>query len=108
MIREGHEFTRAGKPPTLCHSDPASAGRNLLFLTFVNRGSCTLYLLPARVHRLAQARVARQSGGLVCRFPREIGIAAAKVSVCRSLAVDRPAQLERVDNPFGRQFEVRP
>src|ERR1700730_10310957 len=55
---------------------------------------------------LAQASVAGQLGSLVRGFPGEVGIATAKVSVSRSLTVDRAAQLQRVDNAFRGHMEI--
>src|SRR3954470_2974133 len=58
-------------------------------------------------YRSTYAGVARQLGCFVGGFPGEITIAAAKVSVGRGLAVNRTAQVERLDDSLGSQFEVR-
>ena len=46
-----------------------------------------------------------QGFDLVGRFPREGVFAASEVAKRGSLAVDRPAQLQGLDNPLGRQLE---
>src|SRR5271166_5394361 len=62
--------------------------------------------LLVRCNRLAHARITGQLRRFVGQFPREIGIAAPEVSIRRGLAVDRPPQIERIDNPLGRQLEM--
>src|SRR6185437_1735929 len=43
---------------------------------------------------------------LVCRFPGEVGIVAPEMSVGSSLAVDRTAQLEALDDSLRSELEV--
>src|SRR5207237_7935379 len=44
--------------------------------------------------------------GLVGLLPGEARALAAEVAVPRGLAVDRPAQVQRLDDALGRQLEV--
>src|ERR1700687_4532354 len=64
-------------------------------------------LANALCGRLAQAGIAGQLRCLVRGLPREVGIVPAKVSVSRSLAIDRAAQFQRLDNAFRGQVEFR-
>src|SRR5438045_4551305 len=66
-------------------------------------------LLPRSDHsRLFQPGIARQRGRLVRCFPCEVRIVAAKVPVGCRLAINRATQLERLDDPLGRELEMRP
>src|SRR5438067_1011447 len=47
-----------------------------------------------------------EGGGLVGALPGEGGQLAAEVAVPRRLAVDRPAQVQRLDDVARRQLEV--
>src|SRR5687768_12910014 len=49
---------------------------------------------------------ALQRGGLVGLLPGELRPLAAEVAVAGRLAVDRPAQLQRLDDAARRQLEV--
>ena len=43
---------------------------------------------------------------LVCLFPGQLHISTAKMTVCSGLFVDRPAQVERLDDAGRRQVEM--
>src|SRR5665213_1697377 len=47
-----------------------------------------------------------QGGCLVGGLPGELGLAAAKVAISCGLLVDRAAQVQALDNAFGREREV--
>src|ERR1035441_5757789 len=53
-----------------------------------------------------QASLLAQGRGFVGRFPGEVGVLTAKMSVGRSLAVNRAPQIQRLDNTFGGQLEI--
>src|SRR6266403_1316035 len=53
-------------------------------------------LFPCSDRFQLQAGVGGQFGGFVGCFPGEISIAAAEVSVCGGLAVNRTSQIERI------------
>src|SRR5437879_8804911 len=63
--------------------------------------------LLAGAHGLAQTGIARQLGGFVGQFPREVWIVATEMPVSGSLLIDRTAQVQRVDDSPRRQLEVR-
>src|SRR5690606_30053850 len=54
---------------------------------------------------LLLARGPAQFGNPVCRFPAELGFAAAEVTIGRRLLVDRPLQIEHADDALGSQIE---
>ena len=53
------------------------------------------------LRRLSATGVAGQLGSFVRCFPREVGIVAAEVAVGRGLAVDRTAQVQRLDDALA-------
>src|SRR5580698_3471491 len=92
------------RPCNVCHSDRREESAVLLLPTSVDAGSSLL--LPC-VGRLSQTRVTRQLRRFIGRFPGEIRIVTSEVSISRGLAIDRPPQIERFDDPLGSQLEVR-
>src|ERR1700722_1510891 len=65
-----------------------------------------LKLLPSR-YRLPHAGIAGQLRRFVGGFPGEVGVAATEVAVSGGLLVNRPAQVQRFDNPARRQLAMR-
>src|ERR1019366_2665340 len=57
--------------------------------------------------RLPQPGIAGELRRFVGGFPSEVRVAAPEVPVRRGLPVNRPPQIERLDNPARRQLEVR-
>src|SRR5580698_1065615 len=91
------------RPCNVCHSDRREESAVLLLPTSVAGSS----LLLCCVNRLSQPRIASQLRRFVGRLPSEVRIIASKVSISRGLAVDRPTQIERFDDPLRRQLEMR-
>src|SRR2546422_11275459 len=56
----------------------------------------------------AQTGGLAQSGSAIRALPGEAGAAAPKVSVRRRRLIDRPAQIQRLDNCFRRERKVLP
>src|ERR1051326_7154286 len=83
-------------------------------VTKVHQGVPSVPSCPSRLMNLlansycfTKAGIAGQFGGFVGRLPGEVGIAASEVAIGCGLLINRPAQVERVDNATRRQFEVR-
>src|SRR5215475_2568316 len=57
-------------------------------------------LPPAHGHGLSKTRIACQLRGFIGRFPREVGISSPEVPVRRRLAINRTAQIQRLNNPL--------
>jgi hypothetical protein len=55
-------------------------------------------LLP-RSHCLAHTRLTGQLRSLIGSFPSEVRIVASKVPVSRGFSINRPAQIQRINNP---------
>src|SRR5579872_1010098 len=62
--------------------------------------------LLSRSDRLLQSSFFSQLCSFVGSFPSEVFVAAPEVSVCRGLAVNRTAQIQRLDNSLRGQLEV--
>src|SRR5579859_3481278 len=49
---------------------------------------------------------ALECSGFIGGFPSELALFPPEVTISCSLLIDRPAQVERFDNPFGGELEV--
>src|SRR2546429_3055982 len=65
---------------------------------------------PAKAYRCAELHpcVVAQVLDAVRSLPRELGLRASEVTIGRGLLVDRPAQVEILDDPRRREVEVTP
>src|SRR5262249_26715664 len=86
-----------------CHySSPDSSAMQVIL---GERGGFHAPRSPPKASRgLADGRLQRLR--LVGALPAERGQLAAEVPVAGGLAVDRPAQIERLDDALGRELEV--
>src|SRR3977135_783907 len=67
-----------------------------------------LTLFPCSDRFALQTGIGGQLGAFVGCLPGEIGVAAAEVSIRRGLAVNRAAEVERIDDLARLELEVRP
>src|SRR5262249_58868298 len=89
------------------------SGASERFLTSCSTMECRPCLVARRGrgrYRCAEldARVVPQILDAVRPLPRELGLGASEVAVGGGLLVDRPAQIEILDDPGGREIAMTP
>src|SRR5947209_10897326 len=121
-VCDGTGCHTAGPSFGVSHTD-VCGGRTLRIFVTNTEGSilknnqgrhhCRPFLYEDLSSRLLRAAGVRlpcclllEGGGFVGRFPCEVGVVAAEVSVCCGLAVDGTAQVEGLDDALGRELEV--